>query len=103
VVNPAGAENQVEGGVIDGLGHLLYGELSIDKGSVVQKNFNTYKLIRMPDTHKIETRFVDSEIDPTGLGEPTLPPISAAVCNAIYRATGQRVKRLPLSLMQFSS
>lgn len=103
LVNPAGAENQVEGGVIDGLGHLLYGELSIDKGAVVQKNFNTYKLIRMPDTPKIETKFVASEIDPTGLGEPTLPPISAAVCNAIYRATGQRVKRLPLSLTQFSS
>ncbi len=103
VVNFSGAENQVEGGIVDGLGHLLYGELSFEKGTVVQKNFNTYKLIRMPDTPQIEAKFVSSEIDPTGLGEPTLPPIGAAVCNAIYKATGQRVKRLPLSLMQFSS
>jgi isoquinoline 1-oxidoreductase subunit beta len=102
VVNLSGAETEVEGGIIDGLGHAMYGELMFDKGSTVQKNFNTYKLIRIPDAPEIEVKFVDSDVDPTGLGEPGLPPVAAAVCSGIYNATGQRIKRLPLSLTQFS-
>lgn len=98
VINLSGAETQVEGGIIDGLGHALYGELLFDKGATVQKNFNTYKLIRMPDAPAIEVRFIDSNENPQGLGEPGLPPVAAAVNNAIFNATGQRIRRLPLSL-----
>lgn len=102
VINLSGAENQIEGGIIDGLGHALYGELTFDKGSTIQKNFNTYKLVRMPDTPEIEVVFLDSGFDPQGLGEPGLPPIAAAVCNAIFAATGQRIRKLPISLTSFS-
>ena len=87
---------------MDGLGHALYGELSFDKGSVVQKNFNSYKLIRMPDAPQIEVKFVQNNFDPTGLGEPGLPPVLAAVGNAIFRATGQRIRTLPFSVDGYS-
>jgi isoquinoline 1-oxidoreductase beta subunit len=103
VINYAGAENQIEGGIIDGLGHAMYGELTFDKGTADQKNFNTYKLIRMADTPEIEVKFVQNEINPQGLGEPCLPPITAAVANAIFAATGQRIRKLPISLTTFSS
>lgn len=103
IINLSGAETQIEGGIIDGLGHALYGELEFEKGVAVQKNFNTYKLIRMPDAPEIEVKFIESDLDPTGLGEPGLPPIAAAVANAIFAATGQRIRRLPFSLTQFSS
>lgn len=98
VINYAGAENQIEGGIIDGLGHAMYGELTFDKGTAKQKNFNTYKLIRMADAPEIEVQFVKNEISPQGLGEPCLPPIGAAVANAIFAATGQRLTKLPISL-----
>jgi isoquinoline 1-oxidoreductase beta subunit len=102
VINPSGAENQIEGGIIDGIGHALYGELTFDKGVAQQKNFNTYKLIRMPDAPlAIEVKFIDTDASPQGLGEPCLPPVIPAITNAIFAATGQRVRRLPVSLMTF--
>ena len=104
VINPSGAENQIEGGIIDGIGHALFGELTFDKGVAQQKNFNTYKLIRMPDAPlAIEVKFIDTEASPQGLGEPCLPPVIPAITNAIFAATGQRVRRLPVSLMTFTS
>src|SRR5690606_30989405 len=103
IINYSGAENQIEGGIIDGLGHALYGELLFEKGEAVQKNFNTYKLMRIPDAPEIEVKFVENNFDPTGLGEPGLPPTAAALANAVYNATGQRVTRLPFSLSQFPS
>lgn len=102
VINYSGAENQIEGGIIDGLGHALYGELLFEKGEAVQKNFNTYKLMRLPDAPEIEVKFVENNLEPTGLGEPGLPPTAAALANAVYNATGQRVTRLPFSLSQFA-
>jgi isoquinoline 1-oxidoreductase beta subunit len=98
VINYAGAENQIEGGIVDGLGHAMYGELTFDNGVAKQKNFNTYKLIRMSDAPEIEVQFAKNEINPQGLGEPCLPPIAAAVSNAIFAATGQRIRRLPIAL-----
>jgi isoquinoline 1-oxidoreductase beta subunit len=92
----------MEGGIIDGIGHALYGELSFEKGVAQQKNFNTYKLIRIHDAPDIEVKFVQNDIAPMGLGEPGLPPVGAAVANAIFAATGQRVRRQPFSLMQIS-
>lgn len=98
VVNLSGAETEVEGGIIDGLGVALYGELTIRNGEAVQKNFDDYNLIRINDAPEIEVKFIHSDQDPTGLGEPGLPPIAPAVCNAIFSATGKRIRKLPLSL-----
>jgi isoquinoline 1-oxidoreductase subunit beta len=98
VVNLSGAETQVEGGIIDGLGVALYGKLTIENGKAVQKNFNAYNLIRISDAPDVEVKFIENNIDPTGLGEPGLPPIAPAVCNAIFAATGKRITKLPINL-----
>lgn len=96
VINLSGAETQIEGGIIDGLGHMLYGEITFKNGEVEQKNFNTYRLIRIPDAPEIEVQFINTGAEPQGLGEPGLPPIGAAVANAIFAATGKRIRRLPV-------
>ncbi|WP_420583052.1 molybdopterin cofactor-binding domain-containing protein [Reichenbachiella sp.] len=96
VVNPEGARNQVEGGIIDGIGHAMYSQMTFTDGRPDQSNFNKYKLMRHQEApQKIEIFFVQNGIDPTGLGEPSLPPIAAALANAIYAATGKRVRQQP--------
>ena len=95
VVNPLGATNQVVGGVIDGIGHSMYGELTFSEGIPQSNNFNSYQLIRMHQTPQVDVHFVKNDIAPTGLGEPTLPPVGGAVANAIYAATGQRLLKQP--------
>lgn len=91
VINPMAAKNQIEGGIIDGIGHATYSEMTFENGQPQHKNFDTYRLIRHKEAPKeIETFFVDNGIDPTGLGEPSLPPIIGALANALYKATGQR-------------
>lgn len=95
VVNPLGAKNQAVGGVIDGIGHAMYGELTFRDGVPQSNNFDSYQLIRMGDTPEVDVHFIESDIAPTGLGEPTLPPVGAAVANAIYQATGQRLTKQP--------
>lgn len=95
LVNPLGADNQSAGGVIDGIGHSMYGDFSIENGRPVYKNFDQYHLIRMRETPVVHTYFVESDEDPTGLGEPTLPPAGPAVANAIYAATGVRMLKQP--------
>ncbi len=96
VINPEGARNQVEGGIVDGIGHAMYSGLSFKNGAPEQKNFDTYRLIRNPEApEEVEVFFVDNGIDPTGLGEPSLPPIIAALANAMYRATGERLYDQP--------
>ncbi|TAF64965.1 MAG: xanthine dehydrogenase family protein molybdopterin-binding subunit [Cytophagales bacterium] len=96
IINPSGAEAQIEGGIIDGLSAALYGKISIDKGGVVQQNFNDYPLLRIKETPEIEMFFVESQETPQGLGEMSLPPVAAAVCNAIARLTNKRVRQLPI-------
>lgn len=95
VVNPLGAMNQAKGGVIDGIGHALYADFGFNQGVPEANNFNAYQLIRMGQTPKVEVHFIENGIDPTGLGEPTLPPVGAAVANAIYKATGKRLTKQP--------
>ena len=96
VVNPEGAHNQVEGGIIDGIGHALYGRLTVTEGVPDQQNYDTYRLIRHEEAPRaIHTHFVESLIAPTGLGEPSLPPVIGALANAMYRQTGERVYDQP--------
>jgi isoquinoline 1-oxidoreductase beta subunit len=91
VINPDAARNIIEGGIIDGIGHSMYSELTFKDGQPQQNNFDTYRLIRHSEApQEIETFFVDNGIDPTGLGEPGLPPAVGALANAMYRATGER-------------
>ena len=95
VVNQSGALNQVVGSVVDGLGHAMYGQITFKDGEPEQKNFNTYRLIRIHEIPEVEVHFVDNGIDPTGLGEPALPPLSGAVANAFYKAMGKRLRNQP--------
>jgi len=95
VVNLSGANQQVRGGVVDGLGHAMYSYLSFKDGASEQKNFNTYRLIKMKEIPEIDVHFVDNGIDPTGLGEPALPPTGGAVANALFKATGKRLYSQP--------
>lgn len=98
VVNPEGAINQVEGGIIDGIGHALYGAVTFADGKPQQQNFDTYRLIRNSQAPRaIHTHFVENGIAPTGLGEPSLPPVIGALANAIYRVTGERVYEQPFA------
>ena len=95
VVNPLGAKNQIEGGVIDGIGHAMYGDFSFKSGTPKAVNFDNYRLIRMQETPEVSTHFVESDLSPTGLGEPGLPPAGGAVANAIHAAKGERLLKQP--------
>jgi isoquinoline 1-oxidoreductase beta subunit len=95
VINSSGAQQQVMGGILDGMGHALYGKLTFNAGEPEQKNFNVYRHIRMKGIPEVEAHFVDNGKDPTGLGEPALPPAGGAVANAIYKATGKRMYKQP--------
>ncbi|HET9107040.1 MAG TPA: molybdopterin cofactor-binding domain-containing protein [Steroidobacteraceae bacterium] len=96
IINPAGAYNQVQGGILDGLGAALHQAVTVENGRVVQENFNTYRLLRMREAPPVEVHFRISENPPTGLGEPALPPVLPALCNALYAATGRRIRSLPI-------
>ena len=96
IVNPSGAINQVQGAVLDGLSTALYQIITVENGAVVQENFNSYRLMRMAEAPPVEVKFVLTDNPPSGLGEPALPPVIPALTNAIYAATGKRVRSLPI-------
>ena len=96
VINPDAAINMGEGGIVDGIGNALYGELTFKDGVPEKNNFNKYRMIRMSEAPKvIEVHFVKNEEPPTGLGEPLFPPVFAGVANALYKATGKRFYTQP--------
>ena len=98
VINPDAAINMVQGAVVDGIGNALYGGLTLKDGVPEQNNFNRYRMIRFREAPKsIDVSFVESDIDPTGLGEPPFPPIFAAVANALYKNTRKRFYDQPFA------
>jgi len=98
VVNPDIVKAQMEGGIIFALTAALYGEISLKNGRVEQSNFDDYALLRMDETPTIEVHIVDSNENPSGVGEPGVPPLAPAVANAVFSATGKRLRSLPLRL-----
>lgn len=97
IINQSGARQQVMGGIVDGIGHAMFGNITFKDGVPDQKNFNDYRLIRLNEIPAVEVHFVNNGIEPTGLGEPALPPAGAAVANAIYKASGKRLRSQPFT------
>ena len=98
IVNLSSAENQVQGSMLDGIGAAWFLKVTIDRGAVAQANFDDYALLGMANSPPVvNVHFVPSLSPPTGLGEPALPPAAPAVCNAIFAATGKRIRTLPFA------
>jgi isoquinoline 1-oxidoreductase beta subunit len=96
IVNPMGAENMAQGGIIDGLAHALNEKITFANGRTVESNFDEHSPLRMVQVPPVEVAFVLTDNDPTGLGEPAMPPVIPALTNAIFAATGKRVRSLPI-------
>ena len=96
IINPTAALNITQGGILDGLGEALNQKITIEKGRVVQANFDTFAPLRMSQSAPIEVHFLTTDNSPTGLGEPPLPAAIPALCNAIFAAIGKRVRTLPI-------
>jgi isoquinoline 1-oxidoreductase beta subunit len=96
VVNPDTVKAQMEGGIVFGLTAALKTEITLKDGRVQQSNFHDYPMVRMFESPKIEVYIVPSSENPTGVGEPGVPPVAPALANAIFACTGKRVRRLPI-------
>jgi isoquinoline 1-oxidoreductase beta subunit len=100
-VNRSGVEAQAEGGTIDGLSTAMFGEVTLEDGQAKQLNFDSYRWIRNNEVPVIQVLMIDSREDPTGMGEIPYPPVAPALTNAIFQATGQRIRSLPLSRLGY--
>jgi isoquinoline 1-oxidoreductase beta subunit len=100
VVNPDTVAAQMEGGIIYALSAALKDEITLDRGRVQQRNFHDYPMLRINEAPEIEVHIVPSREKPTGVGEPGVPPTAAAVCNAIFAATGKRIRKLPIRMSE---
>ena len=96
VVNPAGVEAQLQGGTIDGISTALGLQITVENGRIQQSNFDSYPLMRMPEAPRVETHILPSALTPSGAGEMGIPSAAPALANAVYAATGQRIRRLPM-------
>lgn len=97
VINRSGALNQLEGGIIDGISSAMHQAVHIVGGRADEGNFDRYTLLRMKDAPTVEVTLIDSAENPEGMGEMTLPPLAPALCNAIFAATGKRIRKLPIA------
>ena len=102
VINPDMVAAQVEGGVVFGLTSALYDEITIENGAVQQTNFDNYPMLRIADMPKVEVHIVPSHEAPGGIGEPPVPAVAPAVANAIFAATGKRLRRLPFQIQELA-
>ncbi len=98
VIDPAGATLQAQGSIVMGLSSTLREELTVADGMIEQTNLDSYRLLRLAETPPIEVEFVGDGQEPHGMGEPVIGPVAAAVANAVYAASGRRLRRLPLRL-----
>jgi isoquinoline 1-oxidoreductase beta subunit len=103
IINPSAGGNQVEGAAIDGISQALGQAITFANGRVEQTNFHDYPLLRMHQAPKVEVHFVNTDNNPTGLGEPALPPVVPALGNAIFAASGKRVRKLPIDPAELKS
>src|SRR5690606_22065500 len=102
IVNLSGAENQVQGSVIDGFSTAMGLAITFEEGRVQQKNFDRYPIVRIDKAPEVEVHFIQSSYPPTGVGEPALPPAAPAIANAIYAATGHRIRQMPFTAEGFT-
>jgi len=103
IVNPDTIKAQMESGITFGLSAALYGEITLEKGRVKQGNFDDYPLVRINAMPKVEVFIIDSNEPPGGIGEPGVPPIAPAVANAVFAASGIRLRSLPMTMQKVSA
>ena len=101
IINMSGAISQVQGSIADGLSTMALQQITMKNGVIQQDNFHQYPVMRIATTPQIDVHFIQSDNPSTGLGEPALPPLAPAVTNAIYAATGVRIRSMPLSEVGF--
>jgi isoquinoline 1-oxidoreductase subunit beta len=97
IVNPSNAEHQIVGSIVDGMSAAFGQQITFEKGRVVQSNYHDYTLLRNRKIPQMHVDFIRTDYSPTGLGEPAYPSALPALCNAIYAASGRRIRKLPLS------
>ncbi len=102
VINPDGVAQQIESGIVYGLSAALHGEITLQKGRVMQSNFHDYAPLRFSEMPQVEVHIVQSDHPPTGIGEPGTPPIAPAVANALFALTGKRLRRMPFDKESFA-